>query len=170
MHDVYMDGTDVGDVCVPDEAVDQVNIVQLILREYKRIEWPASELVIQPPDGKTLVNFETNFYTPDTQAEENEVRLAGRRVTIRAVRASYTFHFGDGTSETTTSPGRPHPNLDITHAYARAKPVEVSLDTTYAGEYRIGDGPWVPIDETLTVEGAALDLTVVEAIPQLVVR
>ena len=24
MHDVYMDGTDVGDVCVPDDAVQEV--------------------------------------------------------------------------------------------------------------------------------------------------
>ncbi len=31
--------------------------------------------------------------------------------------------------------------------------MSVGLDTTYSGEYRIGDGEWTPIDGTLTVAG-----------------
>ncbi len=167
VHDVYMDGTDVGDVCVPDDEVDQVDIAQLILREFKRIEWPGSELVIQPPGGKTLVNFETNFYTLDKEPISQEVRIAGRRVTILAVPTTYTFHFGDETSTTTSSPGAPHPDLDVTHAYQHTGKVAV---TTYSGEYRIGDGEWVAIPDTLTVHGTAQDLQIVEALPQLVLE
>ena len=169
-HDVFMDGTDVGDVCVPDRDVDQVNIAQLVIRQFKRMKWPASELVVQPPGGKTLVNFKTNFFTRDNQAIDQTITVANRSVEIRAVPTSYTFHFGDGTSTTTAQPGRPHPDLDITHEYARTGSVVVSLDTTYSGEYRIGDGDWVAIPDTLTVTGEGQDLEVLEAVPQLVLR
>ncbi|MFC0222117.1 hypothetical protein [Nocardioides zeicaulis] len=170
VHDVFMDGVDVGDVCVPEADVDEVNVLALIIRQFKRIEWPASELVVQPPGGKTLVNFETNFYTDDDQPITQTVRIAGRQVEIRAVQVTYRFHFGDGTGVDSASPGRPNPYLDVTHVYTQADPVTVSLDTTYSGEYRIGGGAWTPINETVTVQGAAQDLDVVEALPQLVLR
>ena len=170
MHDVYKDGVDVGDVCVPEKDVDKVNIAKLVIREFKRLEWPASELVVQPPDGKTLVNFETNFYTLNDEAIPKSVTVAGQAVQIRATPTAYRFNFGNGASTTSAMPGRPHPHLDVTHVYEEVGLVAVSLDTTYSGEYRIGDGDWVPIADTLTVAGAAQDLEVVEAIPQLVLR
>jgi hypothetical protein len=170
MHDVFRDGVDVGDVCVPQDAVQEVDLVKLIIREFKRIEWPASRLVVQPRGGKTLVNFKTNFYTPDHRLIDREVTLAGQSVTIRAVPVSYKWHFGDGTSTTTTSPGSPHPDLEITHEYANVDEVAVRVDTTYAGEFRIGNGDWASIPDTLTVAGAAQDLQIVEALPQLVLR
>lgn len=170
MHDVYMDGRDIADVCVPNEEVKEVDIVQLVIREFKRMEWPASDLVVQPPGGRTLVNFETNFYTLNNQPILKSVTVAGQRVEIRAIPTSYTFHFGDDTRTTTASPGRPHPNLDVTHIYAKAGAVGVRLDTTYGGEYRIGGSDWAPIAESLTVAGATQDLEVVEAVPQLVLQ
>lgn len=170
VHDVYMDGTDVGDVCVPASEVQQVDLAKLVIREFKRIAWPASELVVQPPEGKTLVNFETNFYTLDSEPVTKEITIAKQKVTLRALRSAYTFHFGDGTSTQSSSPGRPHPHLDVTHSYQQVGEVAVSLDVTYAGEYRIGDGEWTAIPDTLTVTGAAQNLEVVEALPQLVLR
>jgi hypothetical protein len=170
IHDVYMDGTDVGDVCVPENAVQEVDLVKLIIREFKRIEWPASELVVQPRGGKTLINFKTNFYTPDHRLIDRSVTVAGRQVTIRAVPVQYTWFFGDDTSTTTTSPGSPHPNLEITHEYSRVDEVVVRLDTTYAGEFRIGNGDWTSIPDTLTVAGESQELDIVEALPQLVLR
>lgn len=170
MHDVYFDGTDVADVCVPGKDVDKVNIAKLIIREFKSLSWPASDLVVQPPGGKTLVNFETNFYTLNSQAIPKSVSVAGQAVEIRATPTAYRFNFGDGSGTTSAMPGRPHPHLDITHVYENVGAVAVSLDTTYSGEYRIGDGDWVPIADTLTVAGAPQDLEVVEAIPQLVLR
>lgn len=170
VHDVYMDGTDVGDVCVPEEEVGEVNIAQLIIREFKRISWPESRLVVEPPNGKTLVNLETNFYTTDDAVVVNDVSIANQQVTIEAFPTTYTFNFGDGTSTSTASPGTPYPGLDVAHTYARTGDVSVSLDTTYSGRYRIGGGGWVNIPETLTVPGAAQNLEVVEALPQLVLQ
>jgi hypothetical protein len=170
IHDVFRDGVDVGDVCVPQDAVQEVDLVKLIIREFKRMEWPASRLVVQPKGGKTLVNFKTNFYTPDKRPIEQAVTIAGQQVTIRAVPVQYTWFFGDDTSTTTTSPGSPHPDLEITHEYARVEEVAVRLDTTYAGEFRIGSGDWRSIPDPLTVAGASQELAIVEALPQLVLR
>jgi hypothetical protein len=170
IHDVFRDGVDVGDVCVPEDAVQEVDLVKLIVREFKRMDWPASKLVVQPRGGKTLVNFKTNFYTPDHRLIDRSVTVAGQQVTIRAVPVSYAWFFGDDTSTTTTSPGSPHPNLEITHEYSRVDEVVVRLDTTYAGEYRIGNGDWASIPETLTVAGESQELAIVEALPQLVLR
>jgi hypothetical protein len=170
VHDVYMDGTDVGDVCVPDNAVQQVDIAKLVIRQFKRIAWPSSKLVVQPRGGRTLVNFDTNFYTPDHRSIDQDLTIAGQSVVIRAVPVSYTYYFGDGDSTTTASPGSPHPDLEITHMYARTGDVVVRVDTTYGGEYRIGQGEWVSIPDTLTVEGAGQDLEIVEALPQLVLE
>ena len=170
VHDVYMDGTDVGDVCVPQNAVQQVDLAKLIIRQFKRIAWPSSTLVVQPRGGRTLVNFETNFYTPDHRSIDQSVTVAEQSVVIRAVPVSYTYYFGDDDSTTTASPGSPHPDLEITHAYERTGDVVVRVDTTYAGEYRIGQGEWTSIPDTLTVEGAGQDLGIVEALPQLVLE
>lgn len=170
VHDIFRDGVDVGDVCVPDNAVQQVDVAKLVLREFKRIAWPSSDLVVQPRGGRTLVNFDTNFYTPDHQSIDQSLTIAGQSVVIRAVPVSYTYYFGDDTSTTTASPGSPHPDLEITHQYARTGDVVVRVDTTYAGEYRIGEGEWTSIPDTLTVEGDEQDLEVVEALPQLVLE
>ena len=139
-----MDGEDVGDVCVPDAAVDEVSIAQLAIREFKRLQWPSSELKVQPPGGETLVNLETIFYTDNSSATLRQVRLAGRSVTIEATPASYGWDFGDGTTTTTTSPGRAYPDHDVFHVYASTGTVAASVATTYAGRFRIGDGSWQP--------------------------
>jgi hypothetical protein len=170
VHDVFMDGTDVGDVCVPDNAVQQVDIAKLVIRQFKRIAWPASKLVVQPRGGRTLVNFETNFYTPDHRSIDQDLTIAGQAVVIRAVPVSYTYYFGDDDSTTSASPGSPHPDLEITHIYARTGDVVVRVDTTYGGEYRIGQGEWTSIPDTLTVQGEGQDLEIVEALPQLVLE
>ena len=170
IHNVFMDGADVGDVCVPDEIVAEPDVGQLAMREFKRIKWPASKLIVQPPGGETLVNLETVFYTSNAEPITQTVTLAGRSVEIEASPSSYTWHFGDGTSATTTSPGKPHPDHDVFRVYTSTGGVAPSVDTTYSGRFRIGNGDWRDIGATVTVAGAAIDLTVLEAKPQLVLR
>ncbi|HEY3530689.1 MAG TPA: hypothetical protein VGK78_16195 [Nocardioides sp.] len=145
----------------------------LVLRAFRRLSWPDSGLVVQPPKGKTLVNFDTNFYTTNSDPTTHTVTLIGQRVTIEATPTQYTWHFGgddaDGTSDlTTTDPGAAYPDLRVTHRYIRVGTVTPSVDTTYSGRYRVNNGPWRAIPDTLTVPGAAVDLEVVSATPHLV--
>jgi len=46
--------------------------------------------------------------------------------------------------------------------------VAPSVDTTYRGRYRVGNGTWKSIPDTLTVPGAPVALQVVSATPHLV--
>ena len=126
---------------------------------------------MQPPDGKTLVDFDTNFYTTNTTPSTRTVTLIGQRVTIEATPSEYLWHFGSGSDDgdrATTDPGAAYPDLRVTYRYLRVGTVEPSLDTTYSGRYRIGTGPWRKIPATLTVPGRPVALQVLSATPHLV--
>jgi hypothetical protein len=140
----------------------------MVQRAFRRLSWPASELVVQPPKGRTLVNFDTNFYTANNHPTTRTVTLIGQRVTIEATPTAYAWHFGEGGEMTTTDPGAPYPDLRVTHRYPRVGTVAPSVDTTYAGRYRIGNGGWQTIPDTLTVPGSPIALEVVSATPHLV--
>jgi hypothetical protein len=141
----------------------------MVRRAFRRLSWPPSALVVQPPNGRTLVNFDTNFYTTNTGPTTRTVTLIGQRVTIEATPTQYTWHFGDGDGDlTTTDPGAPYPDLRVTHRYLRVGAVEPSVDTTYSGRFRVGNGRWQAIPTTLTVPGEAVGLQVVSATPHLV--
>jgi hypothetical protein len=138
---------------------------------FQRLRWPASPLVVQPPDGRTLVNFDTNFYTTNTAPSTQTVTLLGQRVTIEATPTQYTWHFDSGGSDgvrSTTDPGAAYPDLRVTYRYLHVGPVSPSLDTTYSGRYRVGNRPWRQIPATLTVPGTPVSLEVVSATPHLV--
>ena len=139
----------------------------VVLSAFRRIPLPASELVVQPPGGRTLVNFETNFYTEQGEFTR-VVRLLGRRVVLRIWPDSFTWVYGDGSSERTSSAGSPYPDLEITHRYLERGRVAVRVDTTYAADFRVGGGPWRGVDGTVTIPGEAEGLRIVTARPVLV--
>ena len=172
---LYRDGENVGTACLTadEEAAvgDPPPIRALVLRAFKNLDWPASELEVQPPGGKTLVNLETNFYTANTEATSIPVTLVRSRVVVTASPVAYRWHFGDGTSTTTTSPGAPYPDLDVAHVYETTDKVVVSVDTQYgAASFTVDGGPPEQIPSTIWVSGEGQDLQVVEALPQLVIR
>jgi hypothetical protein len=96
------------------------------------------------------------------------VRLLGQRIELRITPARFTWHFDDGESTTTTSPGSPYPDLEVTHDYLEATRVSPSVDTTYTAEFRVGGGSWLPVPGAVTIPGEAVGLEVVEASPILV--
>lgn len=138
-----------------------------VLTAFRRLKWPASKLTIQPPDGQTLVNFDTNFYTADDEPITRRVTLLGQRITIEATPIEYTWHFGDDTSLTTTKPGHAYPRLSITNNYLKTGTYQPSLDTTYGGRYRVGNNSWHDIPGTVTVTGTPQNLEAIEARPIL---
>jgi hypothetical protein len=172
---LYRDGTNVGTACLSANEAQAVDdpppIRTLVLKMFKTLDWPASELVVQPPDGKTLVNLETNFYTDNTEATDIAVRLVRSDVVVTAYPIAYRWHFGDGTTVTTTSPGAPYPDLDVAHVYEQTGHLAVSVDTQYGdASFTVNGGPPEAIPSTIWVAGASQGLEVVEARPQLVIR
>lgn len=166
-YSVLIDGEFSNWICVvPGQDADMTP--DRVLRAFQRLEWPTSELIVQPPDGRTLVNFETNFLTENTESVRQQVTLLGQDITIEAWPESYTWEFGDGESRTTESAGARYPELEVTHRYLQKDSYAPSVATTYAGRYRVGTGPWVDIPGTHTVEGESVGLEVIEARPVLV--
>ncbi|WP_162599895.1 hypothetical protein [Nocardioides solisilvae] len=155
---------------------------EMAARAFEELDWPAATLLIQPRDGETLVNLDTIFHTDSTAPVSQSVELLGRDVTIEATPQTFTWRWAsdedaekgratpaDTTELRTDHGGAAYPRHTITHRYTRAGvKVHPRLDVTYAGRYRVGDGPWQEIEPTRTITGTEQTLTVLEARPTLV--
>ncbi len=140
----------------------------LVAEAFHRLPLPPSQLTIQPPGGRTLVNFETNFFTRSDQTLNRTVRLLGQRVDLRIEAHSYTWHFDDGNAITTSKPGAPYPRLQITHNYLQTGKYGPALDTTWVADYRVNGGSWRPVPGSVTIAGTPTNLRAIEARPTLV--
>jgi hypothetical protein len=170
------DGKSIGTVCLtPRDATELGEISPgQVLREFRRLSWPSAELVIQPPDHRTMVNLATLFSTPSARTQTQTVTLLGQRVTIEATQTSYLWH-SDVAGDTweTTDPGQSYQPGDdpeqLNHyVYLDADvTVHPSVDVVYSGRYRVGNGAWQDIPDTLTVAGDTQPLEVTQAAPVL---
>ena len=134
----------------------------LVLTELRRIGLPSLEARTQPRD-KTLVNFATIFYA-EPRAFTRNLTLLGQSVDVEATPSSFTWHYGDGSSTTTSSPGAPYPAKDVTHSYTDAHTtVQTSVDVTYSARFRVGNAAWQTIPDTVTIAGPAGALRISEA-------
>jgi hypothetical protein len=134
----------------------------LVLTELRRIGLPSLQARTQPRD-KTLVNFATIFYA-EPQTFTRTLTLLGQSVDVEATPASFTWHYGDGSSATTSTPGAPYPAKDVTHSYTDAHTtVQTSVDVTYSARFRVGNGAWQTIPDRVTIAGPAGALRISEA-------
>jgi len=154
-----------------DEPASAASAALLVRRAFKRVPLPAARLVVQPPGGKTLVNFETIFST-EAAPFKRTVRLLGHEVVLKIRPSSFSWHFGDDSEPlSTTDGGRRYQRglpMDsyITHEYTHANvTVHPRVDTTYSAEYSVDGQPFQPVIGTVTIDGAPVSLRVVEARP-----
>lgn len=162
---ILRDGVAIGTTCLDDAHQAALGKVTpgLVLTAFRRLSWPSSTLALQPPDGRTLVGFATNFYTSNAEPTVQTVTLLGRRIQIEATPSTYTWAFGDGETLAGSDPGAPYPRLGVTHEYTQPGSVAPRVDTTYTGRFRIGNGSWRAIPGTLTVTGQPQSLEIREA-------
>ncbi|MBS4754427.1 hypothetical protein KG112_16590 [Nocardioides sp. zg-ZUI104] len=161
-------GTSTTDFCAGPPTPDEPQLTGgMIARAFSELPLPGSALNVQPPDGVTLVNFDTNFYV-EPRPLQRTITLLGQQVQLRIWAASYHWRFGDGTVLDSTSPGAPYPDLEVTHEYLRTGRYGARVDTTYQAEYRVGTGAWQPVEGTSTISGTPVTLRAVEASPSLV--
>ena len=160
------EGRDPFDFCdLQDDGVElSASTVAAVLRV---IPLPGSKLLVQPPNGLTLVNFDTNFFT-DAQPLDRTVTLLGQRVDLHIVPSEFGWRFGDSESLATAEPGAPYPDLEVTHRYLKKGHVAPSVDTTYRATYRVNGGRWIKVRGSVTIAGAPVDLQVLTATPTLV--
>ncbi|MCW2791749.1 MAG: hypothetical protein JWO76_847 [Nocardioides sp.] len=168
--ETFCSGVTRSDWCVPDPATPGTPpevTPGIVATAFRNLPLPASQLIVQPPGGETLVNFATNFYTEQGQLDRT-VHLLGQRVDLKIWPSQFGWRFGDGRSLATESAGSPYPDLEITHEYAREGGVRPSVDTTYAARFRVNGGPWRDVNGTVTIPGTPVQLQVRTATPVLV--
>lgn len=153
--------------------------MQMIANAFREVPLPESKMIVQPPGGKTLINFDTVFHT-EAESFETSVPILDRTVFLRISPVSYAWSHGDGTEQTTDYPGQEFvtnggkakpSELDgyVTHQYTSPDTFTPSVDTTWTALYRVGQGgTWEPVDGQVTVEGEAVTLTAVEGDLRLV--
>ena len=123
---------------IPPDEVENLVTPGLVATAFHTIPLPPSQLLVQPANGRTLVNFETNFFT-DTAPFDRTVTLLGQQVDLHIVPSGFGWRFGDGAAVSTTDAGAPYPDLRITHTYERKGDVAPAVDTTYTATYRVND-------------------------------
>lgn len=146
-------------------AVPQVTDA-MVLQAFRRIPLPSLRSVSQPAD-KTLVNFETIFYT-EAAPLTRTVTLLGQRVRLEIRPSEFEWVLGDGSSMTTTTAGAPYPATDVVHRYADAHTtVRHHVAVTWTAQWSLNGGPLRPVNGTVTTTGPATPLRVSEASPVL---
>ncbi|WP_460788751.1 hypothetical protein [Nocardioides maradonensis] len=148
-------------------GVVAVSLAAAVERAFRRIPVPTPALHIQPVKGRTLVNFNTNYYATGGGPFTRTVRLVGHRVTLRIHVDHYVYRFGDGEQLRSASPGAAYPELVNTHQYLRKGVVHPGLTTTWSADYQVDGGRWQLVRGTVTVAGPAQRLEVVTARPLL---
>jgi hypothetical protein len=144
-------------------AIEQIK-ASIVLNEVRQLNFPSSLVHVQPR-GITLVNLETNVYA-DPHRVDRAIPVLTWPVRIRATPASYIWHFGDGTTETTDNPGAPHPNATVTHKYLQRGKAAVSVTLNYDTWYQVPGGDWQRAG-IVAIPGPATPIAVCEARPVL---
>lgn len=134
----------------------------------KRIGVPPAQ--VEGPDY-TLVNLRTTFYT-EAAAFDRSFVLLGFHVDVHITPASYIWHWGDGSTTTTHTPGRPYPSTDVTHLYRHATdvgaPIALRVDVAYHAQFRVDGGDWMSVNDQLVIAGTTRLLPVKQASAVLV--
>lgn len=138
----------------------------MVLAAFRRIPLPLLVSRSQPAD-KTLINFDTIFYTR-AEPLSRQLTLLGQRVRLEITPSRFRWEYGDGTSDTTTTAGAPYPAKDVTHRYSDARrTVQHRVTVTWTAQWSLNGGPLQPVDGTVATTGPPTPLRVAEASPAL---
>jgi len=148
-----------------DPAIDPtVAIAAIVQRDFQRVVVLKGNTQVSPaPD--TLISIPTRFSTDAPASYDIPLTLLGQSVTITATARRWTWHFGDGTTTSTTEAGT---DGRVEHTYRTAAPVGAHVVIEWSGTYRIGGGAALPISGTATTVGDPTPLEVKQARSELV--
>ena len=143
-------------------------IAAQIQRDFKRLVVLQGVARVQPA-GKTLVNFDTAFYTEAGAYDLPLTTILGSRVQVRATPVSYDWFFGDGAQASNAGPGA-RGTTQVSHRYAGTGPVGPYVVITWAGSYTVDGGAAQQVVGTAQTTGPPAALQVAQARSELVSR
>lgn len=143
-------------------------IQAFITTEFKRLMVLKADVHAQP-DGQTLVNYDTGFYTTTRDVTLPEFPLLGSTIRVTAHPQRYDWSFGDGGTSTDAGPGA-RDALDVSHTYTRTGAVTVTLTVTWTGTFTIDGGAARDVFGTAETTSLPTPLQVKQARAELVTR
>jgi hypothetical protein len=147
--------------CVDVTALNPPPTPGEVFRYFQTLPLPHLPAQHQPP-GDGLANLPVIFFTDGPTSQTFSLDIRGFQVVISAHATQFTWHTGDGTDETSSTPGAPYPNQTVTHEY-RAGSYTASLTTTWGATFTTDGGPSTPVPGTTTTDGPPVTFAVVEA-------
>jgi hypothetical protein len=135
---------------------------------------PAAQIGVAPPGGATLVNIQTLLWV-DTPVDRSlgTVQLLGQAVTVEIHLDRVSWTFGDGSSESSATPGKPYRRSEpcstaqcpgyYGHVYRTTGSRRITATTTWTGRYRVGTGGWLAIPGSVTGPATSTQVIVREA-------
>lgn len=127
--------------------------------DFAELPIEASTVGFEPDfQGFGFLDSHTNVFAESETQVLTEAML-GYQVDIRAIPIEFHFDYGDGTTVTSFDPGSALPDYDsagyavdktdtataTSHVYTASGTFEVTIGTTFIGEYRVDGGEWIGI-------------------------
>lgn len=164
-----------GEAPEPEEGEESPGLPPITITDLASFS-PAKGSVLAEPDNLGVAGLPTNFVT-EAQAHVRSGELFGFPIDVRFTPVSYTFHYGDGQTDTTSSPGSSWQSLgqaqftptDTSHTYTERGTYDARVDIAYTAEIDLGVG-WFPIDGQLDIPGPTQQIRIFEAHTALVAR
>lgn len=151
---------------VPPSVDKGALIAGTVNREFKSLVVEKGTVHVQPV-GRTLVNFQTTFYTEATTYDLPVVTILGEVVHIVATPVRFDWYFGDGASAPGAGAGA-RGSTAVSHLYRLPGTVGPYVVITWSGTYRAGGGAAKDITGTAVTTSAAAPLRVEQARARLV--
>ncbi|WP_245852639.1 hypothetical protein [Blastococcus aggregatus] len=136
-----------------------------VFRYFQTLPLPQLPTRQQPP-GNALVGLPVIFFTDGPTTQTFTLDIRGFTVDITATATGFTWHTGDGTDLTTTTPGAPYPRHTISHDYATGT-YTAALTTTWTATFSVDGGITAPVPGSTTTDGTPVTFAVLQARPVL---
>jgi hypothetical protein len=138
----------------------------MVSEAFEKLPMPKFKSQVQPAN-KTLVNFDTIFYST-ARAFTRDITLLGQTVHLRITPSRFIWAHGDGTTTTTRTAGAKYPRKDIVYRYQKAHvTVKHRLTIEWSARWRQDGNPWRDVEGTATSTGGSTALRISEAVPVL---
>ncbi|MBD7958012.1 hypothetical protein H9651_10215 [Microbacterium sp. Sa4CUA7] len=138
---------------------------------------PARPSIAGEPDGVAVVGMPANFVAAATE-QQIAGELFDLPVVVRFTPTQYVFHYGDGSSRTTTTGGATWPALGqaqftataTSHAYGARGTYGAAVTVRYAASVDFGTGAWRNVPGFVEATAGGYSVRVVEVRTALVDR
>src|SRR5690606_26751407 len=100
-----------------------------------------------------------NVLYVEHEVQTLQTEVLGTPVSVRAIPTSYHWDLGDGNTITTSKPGKPYPSDEVSAKYSGEGSYDVTLPTTFAGQFSVDGGGGQELDGAIEVASEPIALS-----------